>query len=68
MSKIKIGVIGGSGLDDPKNFKNVKEGEGKNPFWKTSSKIITGQIYKQQMVVFARHCKKKENMPTKGPF
>lgn len=24
MSKIKIGVIGGSGLDDPKILKNVK--------------------------------------------
>jgi len=67
-SKIKIGVIGGSGLNDPKILKNAQEVEVKTPFGKPSSKLTAGKINNQQVVVLARHGKKHEIMPTKVPF
>ena len=30
MAKIKVGIIGGSGMDDPRLMKNKKEKEGKD--------------------------------------
>jgi len=67
-SKIKIGIIGGSGLDDPKILKNAKNIDIDTPFGKPSSKLIYGKIGGKKVVVLARHGKKHTIMPTKIPF
>ena len=36
---MKIGIIGGSGLDDPKLFQDYEEKEVETPYGKPSSKI-----------------------------
>lgn len=66
--KIKIGVIGGSGLDDPKILKNAKEKTVKTPYGKTASKLITGKIDGVDVVVLARHGKKHNIIPTNVPY
>ena len=52
-NKIKIGIIGGSGIDDPKILKNAKEKEVKTPYGKTSSKLIFGNINNIDIVIFS---------------
>ena len=44
MAKVKVGIIGGSGLDDPKILKNAKEVEVDTEFGKPSSSLTTGTI------------------------
>lgn len=39
-----IGIIGGSGLDDPKILKDVKEIEVDTPYGKPSSPLTMGKI------------------------
>ncbi len=68
VNKIKIGIIGGSGIDDPRILKNTKEISVKTPYGKTSSKLITGKIKNQEVVVLARHGKDHSIMPTKVPY
>lgn len=67
-NKIKIAIIGGSGLDDPKILKNPEEIEIETPFGSAASKLITGQIANRDIVVLARHGKDHSIMPTKVPF
>jgi len=64
----KIGIIGGSGIDDPKILKKAQEKIIKTPYGQTSSKLIEGQIDGNKVVVLARHGKKHNIMPTKVPF
>lgn len=66
--KIKIGIIGGSGIDDPKIFKNSKEITSKTPYGKPASKLIVGKIGNQTVVVLARHGKDHSIMPTVVPY
>lgn len=66
--KIKIGIIGGSGLDDPRILKNCKEIEISTPFGKPSSTLTTGLIKNKEVVVLARHGKDHSIAPTKVPF
>lgn len=68
MSKAKIAVIGGSGIDNPDILKNPRENKIETPFGKTSSVLVEGQISGQDVVVLARHGKKHDIMPTKVPF
>jgi len=68
MSQIKIAIIGGSGIDDPKFFKNAQEVEKETPFGRTSGKLIVGEIAGREVVVLARHGKEHTIMPTKVPF
>jgi len=65
---IKIGIIGGSGLDDPQILKDPKEVERKTPFGKPSSALITGQIKGKDVVILSRHGKNHSIMPTNVPF
>jgi len=44
MGNIKIGIIGGSGMDDPRLMKNIKEKTIKTPYGKPSSALTTGKI------------------------
>ena len=56
-AKIKIGIIGGSGIDYPKILKNPKEIKIQTPFGNPASELMTGQITGRDIVVLARHGK-----------
>jgi len=64
---VKIGIIGGSGLEDPKILKDAEEIEVKTKFGKPSSKLITGKIEGVDVVIISRHGKKHQIMPTNVP-
>ncbi len=61
---MKIGIIGGSGLDDPGLLKNFEEKEIETPYGKPSSKITCGKIGDAEVCILARHGKKHEIPPT----
>ena len=67
-NKIKIGIIGGSGIDDPGIITNAEEVEMKTPYGMPASKLVIGQIDGVDIVVLARHGKSHDIMPTKVPF
>lgn len=52
---VKIGIIGGSGLDDPKILKDAKEINVKTSFGEPSSPLALGSIEGVQVVILARH-------------
>lgn len=66
--KIKIGIIGGSGLDDPEILKDAKEEPVATPFGSPSGPLITGRIGNRDVVILARHGKGHTIPPTKVPF
>ena len=51
----KIGIIGGSGLDNPNLLSNTKDIDGITPFGSTSSCLRTGEIGGVPVVLMARH-------------
>ncbi|MBI4824207.1 MAG: S-methyl-5'-thioadenosine phosphorylase [Nitrospirae bacterium] len=61
---IKVGIIGGSGLDDPKLMKDVREKAVKTPYGKPSSALTIGRINGVETVVLARHGKGHSIYPT----
>ncbi len=61
---VKIGIIGGSGLDDPKILKDTKEKEVDTPYGKPSSVLTTGKIDGVEVVILARHGKGHTITPT----
>ncbi len=63
----KIGIIGGSGLDDPKILKDAKEIEVNTPYGKPSSPLTVGKIKGVDVIILARHGRKHEIMPTNVP-
>ncbi|MCK5283130.1 MAG: S-methyl-5'-thioadenosine phosphorylase [Nanoarchaeota archaeon] len=64
---MKIGIIGGSGLEDPNILKDAKEIEVNTPFGKPSSKLIIGKINDVDVVIISRHGKKHDITPTNVP-
>src|SRR4030042_6904957 len=68
MNKYKIGIIGGSGLDDPRIFKQSKEIEKVTPYGKTSDKLMMGKIAGKEVIILARHGKKHTIPPSLIPF
>jgi 5'-methylthioadenosine phosphorylase len=64
MGKLKIGIIGGSGLENPELFEDYKEIEVDTPFGKPSSKLITGKLFGIDVAIISRHGKKHEIPPT----
>jgi len=64
MGNIKIGIIGGSGMDDPRLMKNIKEKTIKTPYGKPSSALTTGKIDGIDVVILARHGKNHSIYPT----
>ena len=60
----KIGIIGGSGLDDPKILKGPKEIEVNTKYGKPSSPLAIGKIEGVDVVIIARHGKKHTITPT----
>ncbi len=64
MKKVKVGIIGGSGLDDPKIIKGAKEKNVRTPYGKPSSPLTIGKIDGVDVVILARHGKKHTIYPT----
>ncbi len=64
MAKIKVAVIGGSGLDNPSLMKNRTEKRVKTPFGNPSSPLAIGKIRGVDAVVLARHGKDHSIYPT----
>ena len=62
---VKIGIIGGSGLDDPKILEDFEEKEIETQYGKPSSKLICGKIHGVDIVILARHGKNHEINPSK---
>jgi len=61
---MKIGLIGGSGLEDPNLIENYSQKEIETPFGKPSSPLITGKINGIDIVIISRHGLKHEIPPT----
>jgi 5'-methylthioadenosine phosphorylase len=61
---MKIGIIGGSGLENPEILENYKEIDVDTPFGKPSSKLVTGKLGGIDVIIISRHGKKHEIPPT----
>ncbi|MBA4372021.1 MAG: S-methyl-5'-thioadenosine phosphorylase [Thermodesulfovibrio sp.] len=61
---MKIGIIGGSGLDDPQLLKSKKEKKVTTPYGSPSSALTIGKIEGADVVILARHGKKHSIYPT----
>jgi len=61
---VKIGIIGGSGLDDPDILKNAQAVEIETEYGKPSSTLMTGEIAGVKTVLMARHGRKHQYSPT----
>lgn len=66
--KINVGIIGGSGLDDPKILKDFKDLEIETPFGKPSSPITTGKLGGVEVAILSRHGRDHSIMPSKVPY
>ncbi len=64
MVNVKIGIIGGSGLDNPKLLENYEEKQVETPYGKPSSSIVCGKISGIDVFILARHGKKHEIPPS----
>jgi 5'-methylthioadenosine phosphorylase len=64
MAGIKVGVIGGSGLDDPRLMKNIREKKVKTPYGGPSSPLTIGKLNGVDTVILARHGKDHSIYPT----
>ncbi|XP_050299807.1 S-methyl-5'-thioadenosine phosphorylase-like [Anthonomus grandis grandis] len=63
MSYLKIGIIGGSGLDNPDILKNRSEKRVTTIFGDPSDVLILGEISGVACVLLARHGRKHDKMP-----
>lgn len=64
MDNIKVGIIGGSGMDDPRLMENIKEKTVKTPYGSPSSPLTIGKINGVDTVILARHGKDHSIYPT----
>jgi 5'-methylthioadenosine phosphorylase len=61
---VKIGIIGGSGLDDPQLLKNAADHEIETPYGKPSSPLSSGLIDDIPVLILARHGRNHQFSPT----
>lgn len=61
---IRVGIIGGSGLDDPDILQDPKEIEIDTPFGKPSSGLMSGSIGGTDVLIMARHGRRHQFSPT----
>ncbi|GAB4389170.1 MAG: S-methyl-5'-thioadenosine phosphorylase [Thermodesulfovibrionales bacterium] len=59
-----VGIIGGSGLDDPKLLKDKREKSVRTPYGRPSSPLSIGKIEGVSVVVLSRHGKDHSIYPT----
>ncbi len=67
-SMVKIGIIGGSGLDNPDILKEAKEREVDTHYGKPSSSLKEGKINGVEVAVIARHGREHTIPPTQVNF
>jgi len=66
---VKIGIIGGSGLDDPKILKDVKEVDVPTPYGSPTSVLTCGSIRQGvDIVIIARHGRNHSISPSNVNF
>ncbi len=63
-----IGIIGGSGLDDPKLLKNAKDVEVDTAYGKPTSPLRIGELNGKKVCFIARHGRKHTIPPTQVNF
>jgi 5'-methylthioadenosine phosphorylase len=68
MAKVKVGIIGGSGLDDPKILAKPSIIKGITKYGKTSSPLLLGKIKGVDVAILARHGKDHSVSPTNINF
>jgi 5'-methylthioadenosine phosphorylase len=68
MEQVKIGIIGGSGLYQMPELKNVREQTVETPFGKPSDAFIIGEIDDVTVAFLPRHGRGHRLMPTELPF
>jgi 5'-methylthioadenosine phosphorylase len=68
MEKISIGIIGGSGLYQMPELKNVREEPVDTPFGKPSDAFIVGQLDGVDVAFLPRHGRGHKLLPTELPF
>ena len=61
---IKIGIIGGSGLDNPELLQDFKEIEVDTKYGKPSDKLTVGKLGNAEVVILPRHGKGHKITPT----
>ena len=61
---LKIGIIGGSGLDNPDILKNSNEIEISTEYGNPSSSLMSGKINDVETIILARHGKNHQYSPT----
>ncbi|MCG8635071.1 MAG: S-methyl-5'-thioadenosine phosphorylase [Desulfobacterales bacterium] len=61
---IRVGIIGGSGLDDPDILRDAREIEADTPYGKPSSTIKSGKIGNTDVLILARHGRQHQFSPT----
>lgn len=61
---VKVGIIGGSGLDDPKLLENYEEKQVETPYGEPSSSIACGKLHDTEICIIARHGKRHEIPPS----
>ncbi|MCP3875767.1 MAG: S-methyl-5'-thioadenosine phosphorylase [Desulfobacteraceae bacterium] len=61
---LKIGIIGGSGLDDPDILKDPQELDISTDFGSPSSSLLSGKINDVETLILARHGRKHQYSPT----
>jgi len=61
---IKIGIIGGSGLEDPQILSNVREEEVATFSSKPTSLLKQGIMNEKEVVLISRHGKHHQYSPT----
>jgi 5'-methylthioadenosine phosphorylase len=64
MGNLKIGIIGGSGMDDPRLMQNIREKKVRTPYGDPSSHLTIGKIHGVDTVILARHGKDHSVYPT----
>jgi len=68
MEQVKIGIMGGSGLYQMPELKNVREKEVETPFGKPSDAFIIGELEGVEVAFLARHGRGHRILPTELPF
>jgi len=61
---MKVGIMGGSGLDNPEILKNSREESVSTPYGSPSSAIIQGSMNGTEIFILSRHGKNHEIPPT----
>jgi len=68
MEQVNIGIIGGSGLYQMPELKNVREIEVDTPFGKPSDAFIVGELENVKVAFLPRHGRGHKLTPTELPF